>query len=107
MLPFLLNLFAAIALILCPTDACDVTVARTAVSLLRKGMTERQVARVLGETIYSVQMSSLASFTVYPQFRLSLHFSRVGGLTSAKIVKIEELGNGTKRFRYLKALPLD
>jgi hypothetical protein len=108
MIPFLLNLFVALGTILWPTSDWDFALARTTAFLLKKGMTEAEVSRVLGGTIYSVRMNSLGGFAVYPEYRLRVDFSYVGGgLTSARYVRIKALPGEGRRFRYLQELPLD
>lgn len=77
--------------------------------MLKKGSTEAQVTKVLGETMYSLRMSSIGGFAVYPEYRLRVDFSYVGGgrLVSVRYVRIEALPDGGRRFRYMQKLPLD
>jgi hypothetical protein len=107
MIPLLINLFAALGTMKCPTSDWDFAVARATVFVLKKGMTEAEVCKVLGGATYSVRMSSLAGFAIYPEYHLRIDFSYVGGgLTSARYVRIEAQAGEGRRFRYLQRLPL-
>jgi hypothetical protein len=102
---FLMNLCVAVGTLLCPTFDWNLTLARTVALCLKGGMTEEQVERVLGITLYGWQ-NKLGGHRVYPQYRLRIEFSAMSGLTKVKYVPPWVPPAATNSFHNLGELPL-
>jgi hypothetical protein len=107
MFPLIITVFGYVAATVYPNVDWERVIARATVSVLKKGMTEKQVDGILGPTLYKVRASSLWGTATYPAFHVCLCFSNTGeGLLSARFTRCETTADKGRRCRWFEELPL-